>query len=271
MRTFDWTGAAASWDAHREHVEAMKAGLTRELLAGLRLSRGEHVLELGAGTGELALRLAEAVGADGRVMATDVAPGMADLIRRTTAGHPEITVSVADATGTGLPTASFDAVVFRMGLMLIEDPQRALAECRRVLRDHGRLGLAVWDAPQYNPWLLAVGMSAMMHGVVAGGPPTGPGGVFSLGDADLLAKLVRDAGFDEILVQPVATPSRFATPDQHVDTVTALAGPLSTALAAASPGTLAAVRRAAAEQIAAYKTGDGYEIPGQALLCVASA
>ncbi|MGE5287826.1 MAG: class I SAM-dependent methyltransferase [Micromonosporaceae bacterium] len=271
MATFDWTDAAASWHAYRDHVETIKAGLTRELLAGLRLSQGDRVLELGAGTGELALRLADAVGSAGHVAATDIAPGMADLIRRTADGHPEITASVVDATDTGLPSASYDAVVFRMGLMLIKNPERALAECRRVLRDRGRLGLAVWDAPQHNPWLIAVGMSAMMHGVVAGDPPTAPGGVFSLGDADLLTKLVHNAGFHDVSVRPVATPNRFATADEHFDTVAALAGPLRAALAAAPPDTLAAVRATAAEQIAAYKTSDGYDIPGQALLCIASA
>jgi ubiquinone/menaquinone biosynthesis C-methylase UbiE len=81
-----------------------------------------------------------------------------------------------------LPDASMDIVVFRMGLMLVTEPKRVLEECHRVLRSGGMLGVAVWAAPQHNPWLTSVGMAAMMHGLVSGGPPTGPGGPFSLAD-----------------------------------------------------------------------------------------
>ena len=56
--TFDWTSVAPSWSSHRAHVEQMKDGLTRELLESLDLQPGERVLELGAGTGDLARRLA---------------------------------------------------------------------------------------------------------------------------------------------------------------------------------------------------------------------
>jgi SAM-dependent methyltransferase len=211
------------------------------------------------------------VGADGRVVATDVAPGMVELIRATVRGRPEITARLADAADTGLPSSSYDAVAFRMGLMLLPEPGLALAECRRVLSDGGRLGLAVWDGMQHNSWLVAVGMPAMMHGAVAGGPPNGPGGVFSLGDAEVLASLVCAAGFGDVDVQQVPTPARFATAEDHFDTVASLAGPLGAALAAAPPEMLAGVRRSAAEMIEPYRTDDGYLLPGQALLVTATA
>src|ERR1700712_159118 len=162
--TFDWTAAAASWHRQRYVVETMKRELTAELIAGLRLEPGESVLELGGGPGERCPLLADAVGSGGRVLTSDVASGMVTLIRATTAGRSEIDVATIDAVETGQPSAVFDAVAFRMGLMLLPEPSLALAECRRVLRPGGRLAVAVWGAPQYNPWLISVGMSAGMHG-----------------------------------------------------------------------------------------------------------
>jgi Methylase involved in ubiquinone/menaquinone biosynthesis len=267
--TFDWTAIAPSWGRHRAHVEQMKEALTRELLAALDLQPGQHVLELGAGTGDFARQLAQAVGPTGSVLATDVASGMVELLRDTTAGLPNVEVARLDAVSTDLPDETVDAIAFRMGLMFVAEPLQALRECRRVLTAAGRIALAVWAGPEHNPWLASVGMSAMMHGLVQGGPPTSPGGVFSLADPAVLERLVVDAGFADVVVHEVATPARFASADEHFDVVSSLAGPLSATLAAADESSLAAVRATTAQTVARFRTADGLLIPGRALLCTA--
>src|SRR6266404_5670917 len=112
-----WTEVASSWDVRRYHIETMKAKLTHALIAGLAICPGEQVLELGAGTGEAALRLGQIVGPSGNVLATDVAPGMVELLRRTVASTANIKVAQIDARQIDLPDGSVDVVVFRMGLM----------------------------------------------------------------------------------------------------------------------------------------------------------
>ena len=262
----EWTDVAQGWNLQRDRVERMKAPLTADLLSSLALRPGEHVLELGAGTGELAMVLADAVAPGGRVVATDVAPGMVELIRRTAAERPDISVQEADATSTGLAAASFDAVVFRMGLMFVPEPVEALRECRRVIRTGGRAAVAVWAAPGENPWLTSVGMSAMMQGLVHGGPPTGPGGIFSLGEPEQLGQLARKAGFLDVDVQRVPIVAHYDSADEHYESVESLAGPLHHALITATPDQRAAVRASAASLIEPYKVGDAYEVPGEALL-----
>lgn len=269
--TFDWTAVATSWGRHRAHVEAMKGALTDELLAALDLRPGQRVLELGAGTGDLALRLAKAVGPTGRVLATDVARGMVELLRDTTAALPNVEVSKLDAVDIDLPDACVDAVVFRMGLMFLPEPDRALAECRRVLKPGGALVVAVWAGPQHNPWLASLGMSVMMHGLWAGGPPTSPGGVFSLADPAALERLVRASGFADVVVGEVATPACFASTEEHFEVVSGLAGPLSAALEAADEVGLAAVRASTAQALDRFRSEAGLLVPGLALLCTARA
>jgi SAM-dependent methyltransferase len=268
---FDWTPVAASWGRHRAHVEQMKGDLTRDLLAALNLQPGQRVLELGAGTGDLARRLAAAVGPTGSVLATDVAEGMVALLRDTTADLPNIAVSRLDAVDIDLPDGSVDAVVFRMGLMFVAEPERALAECRRVLAPAGRLALAVWAGPQHNPWLASVGMSVMMHGLWHGGPPTQPGGVFSLSDQAALEQLVADSGFADVAVCEVATPAKFTSAEEHFEVVSGLAGPVSAAIAGADADSLAAVRASTAQAVERFRTDEGLVVPGLALLCTATA
>jgi SAM-dependent methyltransferase len=268
--TFDWTPVASSWSRHRAHVEQMKGALTRELLAALDLQPGQRVLELGAGTGDLARRLARAVGPTGSVFATDIAEGMVELLRDAATGLPNVEVARLDAVDIDAPDASVDAVVFRMGLMFVAEPWRALVECRRVLTPTGRLALAVWAGPEHNPWLASVGMSVMMHGLWAGAPPTSPGGVFSMSDPAVLERLVRDAGFTDVAVQEVATPARFNSPEEHFEVVSGLAGPLSAALVGADDDSLAAIRATTAQAVDRFRTADGLVVPGLALLCTAN-
>src|SRR3954469_23017968 len=106
--TVDWTALAPRWDERRADVEAMKATLTEQLLTAIAPLRGRRVLELGAGTGELAARLAEAVGPDGSVLATDAARGMVDLLEKRLAAVPNAEVAEVDAEHVDLAADSFD-------------------------------------------------------------------------------------------------------------------------------------------------------------------
>jgi ubiquinone/menaquinone biosynthesis C-methylase UbiE len=267
--TVDWTDVASGWDTHRGHVEHTKAELSDRMLAGLDLRPGERVLELGAGTGELARRLAAAVGDKGHVLASDLAAGMVELIRRTTEGLPNVDAARVDAVDTQQPDAAFDAVVFRMGLMLVPTPERALREIRRILAPGGRLAAATWAGPEHNPWLTTAGMSMMLHGLVSGGPPVGPGGPLSLGDPETLERLAREADLDAVSVELVDVTARFADVDAHLEHVASLAPPLALAFRAASEDQRQAVRATLDQATDRFRTDDGLVIPGRALLLLA--
>jgi hypothetical protein len=117
--------------------------------------------------------------------------------------------------------------------------------------------------------MTAVGMAAMMHGLVQGGPPVGPGGPFSLADPIDLEKRVRGAGFTAVSVSAVDSVRAFADSDEHVDLVLALSPPLAAALRTAPPDKIAALRSTVAGLDAQYQTDDGVRVPSQAFLCVA--
>lgn len=269
--TFDWTDVAAGWDSHREHVEHTKAEISDRMLAGLDLHPGERVLELGAGTGEFARRLSALVGSEGRVVASDVAAGMVELIARTTEDLAHVEAAQIDAVDIQQPHAAFDAVVFRMGLMLVPTPDQALREIRRVLKPGGRLAAATWAGPEHNPWLTTAGLSMMLHGLVSGGPPIGPGGPLSLGDPEALERLAREADFVEASVQIVDVSVRFTDADAHLEHVSSLAPPLAAAFRTASAEQRNAVRDTLADADARFGTDAGLILPGRALVLLAQA
>ncbi|MEO6204987.1 MAG: class I SAM-dependent methyltransferase [Mycobacteriales bacterium] len=266
MTTVDWTGVATAWEQRRDHAEEATQPVARSLLEGVRLSAGDRVLEVGAGTGDLARVLAEVVGPTGSVLATDPAAGMVEVARRTLTGLPQASASQAAGSDTGLADASVDVVLSRMALMFDPDPARALQEARRVLVPSGRFAAAVWAGPQHNPWMSTVGISAMLAGAVQGGPPIGPGEVFSLADSAHLLGLLDEAGFGRTSVQEVAVTFAFPTTEEQFDSVSSLAAPLALALSGASEAQVTAARRMAAEAAEPFRTGDGFVFPGLALV-----
>lgn len=265
----DWSTVSAGWDKHRDRLEALKAGLSDRMLVGIALKPGESVLELGGGTGEFAKRLASVVGPGGRVVASDVAPGMVELISAATADLDNVETATIDGAATGQPDATYDAIVFRMGLMFITDPGAALRDYRRILKPGGRLASATWAGMEHNPWLTTVGMAAMIHGLLSGGLPIEPGGPLSLGDPDRLRQLAGEAGFAAAEVTEVEVAMDFADIDDYLGHVTSLAPPFAAAFPKATDDQLAAVKATVTEATQQYRTDIGLTIPGRALLLVA--
>ncbi len=84
-----------------------------ETVRRLALSPGSGVLDVCCGAGSSALPAARAVGASGRVLGVDVAEPLLQIARHRAAaeGLHHIEFRCADATSTGLPEGTFDAVV----------------------------------------------------------------------------------------------------------------------------------------------------------------
>ncbi len=99
------------------------------------VAQGKDVLELATGPGMIARHIAPHAN---HVVATDFAPKMIETARK--AKNPEnVRFEVADATALRFEDKSFDVVVIANALHIIPNPEKALAEIRRVLKDDGVL------------------------------------------------------------------------------------------------------------------------------------
>ncbi len=118
------------------HVEA---GLRK-----LSAASGEQILEIGFGTGHALMSLAEATGPAGRAIGVDISEGMARVAhdRLEGAGQHDV-VRLVCGDGARLPLADklADGIFMGFTLELFDTPRipAVLAECRRVLREGGRL------------------------------------------------------------------------------------------------------------------------------------
>jgi SAM-dependent methyltransferase len=109
---------------------AVTEGIAR---AARAVAPAPSVLEIGIGTGRIALPLAAA---GVRVVGIDLAPGMLARLR---ARQPDLPVAIADAMHLPFGYSTFDAVLFVHVLHLLPEPAVVLRAAREVLRPGGRL------------------------------------------------------------------------------------------------------------------------------------
>jgi len=112
----------------------------------LRVQPGERVLELGCGAGAALVVLVRAAGPAGRVVGLDLSPMMIHFAAARLRGAglaQRADLVVADASSIPFADASFDAVFMSFTLELFDTPEipLVLAQCGRVLRPKGRIGV----------------------------------------------------------------------------------------------------------------------------------
>ena len=108
-------------------------------ISGLR--RGDRVLDLAGGTGDIAALMLPEVGAEGEVVIGDINNAMLRVgrDRLTDRGLVQgLRYTQLNAEALPFPDRSFDAVTIAFGLRNVTDKQRALGEMHRVLKIGGR-------------------------------------------------------------------------------------------------------------------------------------
>jgi len=147
---------AASYDPLAAEFDRFTRRLTQPLaermidLANLRPS--ERVLDLGTGTGIVALAAAARPNSPTRIVAVDLSEGMLCTAkqRATQEGSgSRLDFCRMDAEELGLQSASFDVALSLFALLHFPNPLSALRELFRILRPGGRLVLAVGSGPSW--------------------------------------------------------------------------------------------------------------------------
>jgi SAM-dependent methyltransferase len=193
-----WKESAPYWAQYAGTIRTMFAPITNALVADAGISAGKRVLDIAGGSGEPSLSIAGMV-APGSVFYTDAVHEMARATRRSALDRNLTSLDFTQCIGEQLPfpSASFDVVVSRLGVMLFNDPAAAIREMLRVLKTNGRVAMAVWSTSRANPFFSVV--SDVVSRYVAPTPedPDAPG-AFRFAAPGKLASLVRELGGKDV-------------------------------------------------------------------------
>lgn len=135
---------AAAWGAAPfENVAVQLANIHDHLVRELDPAAGERWLDVGTGTGAVAVRAARA---GAKVTGSDLAPALIETAKRLAAEEGlDITYDVGDAEELPYGNGAFDVVSSSFGAIFAPEHKRVAHELARVTRPGGRIGLTAWD------------------------------------------------------------------------------------------------------------------------------
>ena len=161
-------------------------------IAGRIKTPVKDVLEIAAGTGRVTRHIADRIGTNSRLIATDLNPDMLAIAReRVSAANIEWLT--ANAQELPFPDNSFDCVICQFGFMFLPERQKGFDEAFRVLKPGGQFLFNTWDKVENNitAWIARQTVTNFF----TDNPPAFYKVPFSMHDPEELKAHVEAAGF----------------------------------------------------------------------------
>lgn len=268
-----WDRGAAGWSRRADAIQEFGMRVSVWMVEQLDLQPGQRVLDLACGPGDTGFLAAELVRPGGVLIASDASEAMLGVARGRARdlGVSNVEFRRLELEWIDLPTASVDAELCRWGLMLTSDPATALQETRRVLRPGGKIALAVWDAPDRNPWA-TIPTRALVELGHTEPPDRDAPGMFALADPERLRERIEDAGFVEVVIDSVELRRDAASVDGFIQETLDLSRPFADVRDQLSTEQWSEVSRRVAALAEPFTSADGtLRLPACSLVAAASA
>lgn len=118
----------------------------------LELRKGDHVADIGAGTGYISWRMAQRVGPEGKVYAVDIQPEMLELLeaQMKKRGLKNVVPVLGGVSDPKLPPASIDLAIMVDVYHELEQPAEMLENIFKALKPGGRIAFVEYRAEDPN-------------------------------------------------------------------------------------------------------------------------
>jgi ubiquinone/menaquinone biosynthesis C-methylase UbiE len=264
-----WQTAAKAWNDWGPLLRAWLGPATEIMLDMARIGPGARVLDVAAGAGDQTLQVAERVGPQGHVLATDIAPNIVAFAAQNArnAGHAQVKTAVMDGENIDVPEATFDAVISRVGLIYFPDQQKALAGMKRALKPGGRVAAIVYSTADRNKFF-SIPVSIIRRRANLPAPQPGQPGPFSLGNPGVLEQAFRAAGFRDVASRLVPAPVKLRSAAECVRFEKESFGALHQMLSGLEEAGREAAWTEIEKELRAYEDASGFEGPCEMVVAV---
>jgi len=262
---------ADHWAREKLRRQESSAAATETLIKAADLHIGDRVLEVAAGTGDLAVTVAQAVGSSGHVIAVDSSPQMLAHAEKAAreAGVNNIETRVMNAEELEFEESSFNTVICKMALMLFGNPLTALTEMHRVVKLGGRVAVMVWSSADKNPFH---GLPLQIARRIGNIPTPGPDipGLFALGDSERLKDLFRKVGFRNVSNQSSAHHRKYVSLQDALTLIKSSGGAaaLQNVMVNLSIADQEKAWAEITEALTQFDGPNGFEAPGEVIIAV---
>ncbi len=268
-----WGRAGEGWRRRADEVRQMGMPVSAWMIDQVHLQPGHDVLELAAGPGDTGFMAAELIKPGGRLISSDAMEQMLAIARERAVkqGIDNVEFKLLDLEWIDLEAASVDVILCRWGVMFVSDQGAAGREMRRVLRPGGRVALAVWDAPERNPWATIPTQALVELGHTEPPDPSAPG-MFAMAEAGKLEQLLEDGGFTEIAARQVDLTQSRPSVDTWLEQILDLSRPFVEVRERLDEAEWEAMVDRVRKLAEPFTAADGsVRLPAQALVAAASA
>jgi ubiquinone/menaquinone biosynthesis C-methylase UbiE len=207
--TFD--AMVVNWERYGEPLTIQFAREALRRSGGV--TKGETLIDMGAGTGALAL---EAAKGGAKVLAIDIAPAMVSRLSERLVEFPGNEARVMDGVSLDLTSNSFDAGFSVFAATCFPDWDQGLSELVRVVKSGGRVVVTHWSDPTGF-----AGPSKIMAEVFSEVFPHNTGalssGMSCVHTSESLRGDLTDAGCEKVRVEEVKVGSTWPEPERLVE------------------------------------------------------
>lgn len=244
-----WNKFSPGWKKWDDITMNFLKPMGLEIIAAIKPSGDQKILDVAAGTGEPGLTIASMLDG-GMVTITDLAEDMLEIAKDNAQqrGIYNIETVACDVCQLPFEDHSFDAVSCRMGFMFFPDMQLAANEMYRVLKPGGRFAAAFWNGPENNFWVTAI-LSTISKEMQIPPPPPGAPGMFRCAKPGLIKEILEKAGFNSITETEVSSKLDAGTADVYWNMMTEVGAPIVAALSKADDQTRDKIKKEVFEKV----------------------
>jgi ubiquinone/menaquinone biosynthesis C-methylase UbiE len=255
-----------SIDAARKYesqkVTAIFRPLAEATIDTIEIGDDDEVIDVACGTGIVSRVFEGRFPGLRRIVGVDLSQGMIEQAQSLTAsGTSGIEWYQSDVGELPFEDRSFTLAICQQGLQFFPARETALAEIRRVLKPGGRLVVTVWS--RVSPLFLALAQALETH--VSTEVAQRSLAPFTFNDEALIRSLIKGAGFGEVSVSNLTIMRKMAPAAQSIPAEIGGA-PFAAEVDAKGEAVMQAIVESVDENLADFRSLDGFEIPQESYL-----